>query len=150
LRGDLPIGGRVPGPLIDTVENAHQPVGQPDEGVMQPESAASGAKLLCLGRAHGGDKIGERQPSLEKVDFAVPLELLPVVELPRQADVGHDLGREVPLVSGIVDRQHSGKVAAETVCQRGPKEHKGEGGVPVVGVQQYRPRNQAGQGSDGG
>jgi hypothetical protein len=135
LRGDERIGGRVPQPLVDPVEHAHQAVAQPDEHVVQTEPAARRAKLAGLGRAHRGHVVGEGQPALEQVDLAVPLEVGPVVELPGQADLRHHLWAEMALVAGIVHRQHDARVPGPGLrLQDGADVHRRERGVPVVRV----------------
>ena len=151
LGGDLGVGGRVPHPLVDPVHHADQSVAEPEEEVVQTESAAGGTELLGLRRAHGGHHVGEGQTALEEVDLAVPLELLPVVQLPGETDLRHDLGPEVTLIARIVHRHHAGcgpRVAL--VRERGPEVHRRERRVPVVGVQHDRPLHQARQRQAGG
>jgi hypothetical protein len=83
LRGDLSVRGRVPLALVDTVEHADEAVGQPGEVIVQAEPASRRAELVRLGGAHGGHEVGEDQAALEEVHLPVPLELPPVVDLPR-------------------------------------------------------------------
>ena len=108
LGGDLGVGGRIPLALVDAVEHADEPVAELEEDVVQAEAAAGRPELAGLGGAHRGDEVGEHQPALQEVHLPVPLELVPVVDLPRQPDVGHRLRREVALVARVVHRQHGG------------------------------------------
>ena len=50
--------------LIDTVEDPHQAIGQPDECLMQAETSARGPELLSLGGTDCGDEIGEGDTAL--------------------------------------------------------------------------------------
>jgi hypothetical protein len=149
LRRDLPVGGRIPGSLIDPVEHSNQPFGQPDEDLVKPESSSGRSKLFRLSGAHGGHEIGKGQPSLEEVHLPIPFQLPPVVQLPGEPDLGHHVGREVSLVAGIVDRKHTGDVPAKPVGQSGPEENQGERGVPIMCVQQNRTGNEPREGGDG-
>ena len=91
------------------------------------------------------------RPPFQEVDLPVPLELLPVVESPRKADLGHDLGPEVTLVPWIVDRHDdTGAPRGALMREDGAEVHRDQGGVPVVGVEQDGPLHQAGQRHAGG
>ncbi len=142
---------RIPLPLVDAVEHADEPVAELEEDVVQAEAAAGRPELARLGGAHRGDGIGEHQAALQEVHLPVPLELVPVVDLPREPDVGHGLRREVALVAGVVHREHGrGRCREALARQRGPEVDRDQRGVPIVRVQQHRSRDQAGQGGDRG
>jgi hypothetical protein len=149
LSGDLRVAGRVPLPLVDAVEHADEPVAELEKDVVEPEASAGRPELAGLSGAHRGDEIGEHQPALQEVHLPVPLELMPVVDLPRQPDVGHRLRREVALVPRVVHRQHGrGRRREALAGERGAEIDRDERRMPVVRVQQHRPRHEPGQGRE--
>ncbi len=106
VRGDVRIRRGVPGRRIDPIEDPHDPVAQLDELLLQTEPAFRRQQLARVGGTDGDGQIGERQSALEDVHPAVPLEHPRVVQVTRQTQRGQGLGREMPLESGVVHRQH--------------------------------------------
>jgi hypothetical protein len=115
--------------VVDSVENAHQTVRQPDEHVVQSESATHRPQLGSLGGAHGGDEVGKGQSALQEIHLAVPLELSPVVQLDREPQLEQRFGSELALVSGVVDRKDGERVPdPRLIRQHGPQDADEEQG----------------------
>ena len=129
------IGGRVPRLRVDPIEDAHEPVPETDERVVQSEATIRGEQLLRVPRAHGHSHVGKRQSALEGVHAAVPLEVAGVVQVGRQAERPHGFGSKVALESGVVDGQHRTQATMERVTREGRAQvDRRQGRVPVVRV----------------
>ncbi len=134
------VRGRVPVVEVDAVQDPDQPVPEPHEHIMKPESPGVGPEFEGMGGAHGRGHIGEDQPSLQEVGPSVPLQEAPVVERGRNSQLLQDPGREVPLVSGVVHRQHRGRPVVDGAPREGRAHVEGsQGRVPVVGMHDGRP-----------
>ena len=149
LGGDSGVSGGIPDALVDAVEHAGETVAHPLKDVVQPESARRRAQLLGVAGAHRRCHVGVGQATLEVVGLAIPLELVRREEVPRQADLRHDVGAEVSLVAGVVHRHHDRDAIVPWVpAEPGAEIDGGECGVPVVSMQQHRAGGDARQRRD--
>ena len=147
---DLRVREGVPDSLVDPVQDPDQPITQGDKHVVQTEATARGPQISGLLWAHRERPVRKREAALEKVDLAVPLELSPVVQLDREAQLEQRFGSELALVSGVVDRNNGERVADPGLArQDGPQIHRRQRAVPVMGVQNQRPRRDPRQGQAG-
>ena len=85
--GDLPVGRRIPGVLSMPLSTPTSRSPSQMNTSCSPNPPPGVRSSSRLGRAHRRDEIGEGQAALQKVHLSVPLELVPVVELPGQADL---------------------------------------------------------------
>ncbi len=138
---DLRVGRWVPDLLVDPVEDADEPVAEREVRIVQAEAAARRAQLDGLAGADGNRAVGEGQPALQEVHFAVPFELPPVVQLHGQADLEHRFGAEMTLVPRVVHRHDGERVSCPgLVGEHRSQIDRGKRGVPVVGVDEDRTR----------
>ena len=144
---DLGVGFGIPPLGIDPVENPHQTVGELRELVVQAEPAFRRSQLARMGWTDRDGHVRERQPTLEDVHPAIPLEHLRVVQLRRQAQSGQCARRKVPLEAGVVHRQYRAQPAVERVAgEHGAQVNRRERGVPIVRMQHLRRRRNVRQG----
>ncbi|MGX1136325.1 hypothetical protein AB7M11_000561 [Bradyrhizobium ottawaense] len=86
--------------------------------------------LLCVGRRHRRDAIGELQARLQKADAAEIFDLIDVERVPGQADRTDQLGSELALIGHVMDGHHGAGSRAIVIVQIGRREP----GLPVMGV----------------
>ena len=134
--GDVRIPRGIPDVVVDPVGDPEQPVAQRAERVAQSEAAVGRLQLARVRRAHGDDSVCRDDPALEPIHLVVPLQELPVEQLPREADLGQRRRREMSLIAGVVDRQNRGDTPVVRMPrQERPQVHEHHGRVPVVRVQ---------------
>ena len=136
---------RIPHGLIDAVRNAVETIAQPVIHAVQPEAATRRAQFARVCRAHRDHLVGECESAFQEVEAIIPLELLIVVQLGRNAALLHHGRGEVPLVSTVVHRQDRWRCSI--LCtQLGIAVHvdQCQGCVPIVRVNQDRAMNQPG------
>jgi hypothetical protein len=137
---------RIPDRVVDSVEDADEAVLERVERVVQSESAVPRAQLDRVRGRDGGDHVGKDEASLEEVDVPVPLQEVRVVERWIDPEVTDDCGRIVPLIAGVVHREHR----RHPVVIRIARQHRaqvdgGERGMPVVRMDRRMLRRHAWQ-----
>ena len=135
-RRQVRVVGGVPDRPVDPVEDPDETAGAAPEDLVEPAAPLGGLDLPGEGGGDGRDDVGGLESPFQEADS--PLEL----EEPAGADVlGEPQRREEvvavgPLVLDVVDRQHRRDVVEPPVPPAAPRaEHRREGGVPVVSVE---------------
>ena len=135
--GDGRIGGRVPDRAVDPVEDAVQHARPRPQQAVKAAALLGREDLAGVGGAHGGDRIGKRQPALDERKLAVKLQRPRVEQRRRQAEFGQRAGIEQALVGEVVDREDPAH--RRLVPGRGERQiDRRQAGMPVVTVQDLR------------
>ncbi|OQC35578.1 MAG: hypothetical protein BWX64_02394 [Acidobacteria bacterium ADurb.Bin051] len=137
--GEVRIVPRIPVAVVDAVDDPDQARGPLAEEAVEPEAALGGEDLAGVGLAHGGEQIGVPDPVLQEAQLVG----------------GEILGRQQPAVrleSELADRVPAGRREEPVPGEEGAGVERGEGGVPVVDVEDVgRPAHPltAGEGGHG-
>ena len=84
----------------------------------------------CVGGAYRGDVVGIVEARLEKREVAVVFHPFDAEACRRQADLGHDVGREDALEGEVVDGHHRRRLFPRHEVQ----ESRYQGALPVIAV----------------
>ena len=147
-----PIPLRVVGVGVDAVQYSGEHVLPLLHKAVQPLAVVGGLDLLRVGRAHGGDPVGEHDAALHAGEEAVELQVLRGEVALVQAQVGVEpVEVEEPLELQVVDGVDRADGPIPLVdAVLGPKEHAQQPALPVVAVEYVREPADPGQGLQDG
>jgi len=100
-RSDLRVVRGIPNVVVDAVRDAEQPVAQRAERVTKSEPAFRRLEFARVRRAHGHHGVGGHDAAFQPVHLVIPLEQLPIEQLPGEADLGHGAGRKMTLIPAL-------------------------------------------------
>ena len=103
LRGEMPVGRRVPDLGVDAIQDSAQDLGAVAQQAFQPHAHLAALDLDRVGRRDGGEVVGERQAALQKADPAVVFDAIDGESVRRQAQRLQQVGRKLPLECDVVD-----------------------------------------------
>ena len=108
---------------------------------MLQEALQAGARLWALddlariGRAHGGELVGEHQARLHEVQLVVELERVGMEQIAGQGEIAHRLPGEHALVGEVVDGEHAARLERRRPPRPAPlQDERCQGRLPVVRV----------------
>ena len=106
VKGQVRVGGRVPGLGVDAVEYAAKTILALAQQAFQPAAELLALDLRGIGRADGGDAVRESDAPLDKAELIVKLQRKrrPVTGWQAQPDEG--FAREQALIGKVVNGEH--------------------------------------------
>ena len=131
--GDLGVLGRIPGPIVDAVEDTGEASPQSRQEPIQATAGFPRSDLARVGRADGIDPVGKDDPALDEGQLLVKFQAVEGPEDLRQPQPLEGGAVEQPLIGQIVDGEDGGGAIRLTVEQGG---HQAR--LPVIAVNELR------------
>jgi hypothetical protein len=134
------IVARIPFVVVDAIEDSDQRGGASAQHLVQSHAVFGGADLARVRRTDSGDGVRIHAAVLERVDATgAQIILVQQVGVVAEGQIGDRGGRELTLVTDVVDREHRAGIGEQLIpaVQR-TQQQRSESGMPVMAVQDLR------------
>ena len=123
--------------VIRAVEDTVQVLPAGAQHAVHAEAEGRCLDFPAVGRAHGGEQVGVDEGGFHETELSVKLHPAGVEQARRQAGLAQGGGREIALITQVVDRK-DGARCAESLAVEGFQVNRNEAGGPVVQVDDVR------------